>query len=403
MNKFFSLGFIALFSFSFQGQAQTIPSTSPVPPLAEPIPLGISSGPVSRPAISPLPFPGPMGGGENPNDLTLSPLAPTAFMEEPAILESTWFGNFGARALMRKHTQQFVTAYLNPTNTDSGTVPNFATLPGLQNFRDLNPPMSWGPAVTLGIIHNNHILEFYGFYIPQNSKAISVSLPGQLSSPFGSVPPPPFAPIGFQGNNGLVLNADTITTTFNTALGNAEFNYRYCSNAVKDFEIVIGIRYFDMQENMVVSTNDDGLVFPTNPILVADYNSRSHNHMLNAQVGYEYNARILPHVGIGSMGKGGIGPNWWQSQVSLTRGDGLEGFNGSQAGTAFSSIFELSLYADILLLERARMRVGYNVMWLIGVSEAAAQFDYNLRNQSGSRDIGSAFYQGPTLDFQFLF
>jgi len=63
----------------------------------------------------------------------------------------------------------------------------------------------------------------------------------------------------------------------------------------------------------------------------------------------------------------------------------------------------MGFYADILLLERARFRAGYNVLWAIGVAEASSQYNYNLRDTNGSSDIGTTFYQGPTLELQFLF
>jgi hypothetical protein len=103
------------------------------------------------------------------------------------------------------------------------------------------------------------------------------------------------------------------------------------------------------------------------------------------------------------MSKGSAGVNWWNSQVSLVRGDGLQGFSGSQNGATFASILEMGFYADILLLERARFRAGYNVLWAIGMAEASSQFNYDLRDTTGSSDIGTIFYQGPTLELQFLF
>ena len=359
-------------------QAQNFPSGQGPRPLAEPIPLGGSTlGNQGFPNSGPMGNPQSYGEPEEaPLDLSLSGLSPSAFMEEPPLIEFAWYGR------------------------DVVGAADFARLPEVQNFNQLNPAMGWGPTVTLGFLENNHMLEFYGFYIPQNSTSISNTDQGRLSSPFGSSPPPPYAPAGFQG---LWLNADTMTTTMNSAIGNAELNYRYASPAIKDVEFMFGVRYFDILENMIYSTNRSGDITTSNPKLEANYNARAHNHILGLQVGSEYNLRVFKHLGIGMMSKGSAGVNWWNSQVSLVRGDGLQGFSGSQNGATFASILEMGFYADILLLERARFRAGYNVLWAIGMAEASSQFNYDLRDTTGSSDIGSIFYQGPTLELQFLF
>ncbi len=358
-------------------QAQNLPSGQGARPIAEPIPLGGSSlGNQGFPSSGPMANPQSYGQSEDaPLDLSLSGLSPSAFMEEPPLIEFAWYGSIGARALQRQKNGSLGSAYQG--DGDVLGAADFARLPEVQNFNQLNPAMGWGPTVTLGFLENNHMLEFYGFYIPQNSTSISNTDQGRLSSPFGSSPPPPYAPSGFQG---LWLNADTMTTTMNSAIGNAELNYRYASPAIKDVEFMFGVRYFDILENMIYSTNHSGDITVSNPKLQANYNARAHNHILGLQVGSEYNLRVFKHLGIGMMSKGSAGVNWWNSQVSLVRGDGLQGFSGSQNGATFASILEMGFYADILLLERARFRAGYNVLWAIGVAEASSQYNYNLRD-----------------------
>jgi hypothetical protein len=367
-------------AFLFQGNFafSQFPSGGPLP---EPIPLG-ASGPAQG---MPQSF-GPMMAGmpsDGQEDLSISSRAPSAFMEEPYIFESTYYGSVGARALMRQ----------NPISLQV-TTPG-PTLPG-QNFNGINPVMAWGPQVTLGYIFNNHMFEFYGFYIPQNSKQISSYAPGQVSSPFGATG----APAGFAG---LFQNASSITTTLNDAVGNVEFNYRRASNAIKDFEFLFGLRYFNMFENMIVGTDANQTSLGANPALEANYYTRTNNNLLGLQMGYEHNMRVLKHLGIGSFAKGSAGVNWWDSNVSLVRGDKLVGFQGGQNGTTFGSVVEIALYADFLLLERCRMRAGYNVLWAFGVSEASQQFNYNFSQTNGSNQIGTTFFGGPSLDFQFLF
>jgi len=389
--------------------AQNLPPSQPSRQLAEPIPIGLSGigspGMATNSGLMPNPSPMPSSQSfgnqdEAPLDLSLSPLSPSAFMEEPPLIEFAWYGSVGARALKRQNPGSFGSAYQG----DSGgsLVPDIGSFSEVQNFNQLTPAMGWGPTVTLGFLENNQMFEFYGFYLPQNSKEISNTSPGFLSSPFGKSPLPAYAPPGFAG---LWTDANTITTSLNSAIGNAELIYRYASPAIKDVEFLVGVRYFDILENMVYTTSKEAGIIPagTRSTLVANYNARAHNHILGLQAGGEYNLSVFKHLGIGMMSKGSAGVNWWNSQVSLVRGDGLQGFSGSQSGATFASILEMGFYADILMLERARFRAGYNILWALGVAEASSQYDYNLRNTTGSRDIGSTFYQGPTLELQFLF
>ena len=158
-----------------------------------------------------------------------------------------------------------------------------------------------------------------------------------------------------------------------------------------------------MFENMIVGTDANQTSLGANPALEANYYTRTNNNLLGLQMGYEHNMRVLKHLGIGSFAKGSAGVNWWDSNVSLVRGDKLVGFQGGQNGTTFGSVVEIALYADFLLLERCRMRAGYNVLWAFGVSEASQQFNYNFSQTNGSNQIGTTFFGGPSLDFQFLF
>jgi len=154
-------------------QAQNFPSGQGPRPLAEPIPLGGSTlGNQGFPNSGPMGNPQSYGEPEEaPLDLSLSGLSPSAFMEEPPLIEFAWYGSIGARALQRQNNGSLGSAYQG--DGDVVGAADFARLPEVQNFNQLNPAMGWGPTVTLGFLENNHMLEFYGFYIPQNSTSIS--------------------------------------------------------------------------------------------------------------------------------------------------------------------------------------------------------------------------------------
>ena len=163
-------------------QAQNLPAgQGPRPPIAEPIPLGGSSiGNQGFPSPGPMANPQSYGPSEDaPLDLSLSSLSPSAFMEEPPLIEFAWYGSIGARALKRQNPGSLGSAYLG--DGDVLGAADFSRLTEVQNFNQLTPAMGWGPTVTLGFLENNHMLEFYGFYIPQNSKSISNTDQGRLS------------------------------------------------------------------------------------------------------------------------------------------------------------------------------------------------------------------------------
>lgn len=85
-------------------QAQNLPSGQGPRPIAEPIPLG-GSGLVNQgfPSSGPMANPQSYGQSEDaPLDLSLSGLSPSAFMEEPPLIEFAWYGSIGARALQRQ-------------------------------------------------------------------------------------------------------------------------------------------------------------------------------------------------------------------------------------------------------------------------------------------------------------
>ncbi|PHX62902.1 MAG: hypothetical protein CK551_08840, partial [Planctomycetaceae bacterium] len=114
-------------------QAQNLPSGQGPRPLAEPIPLGASSlGNQGFPSSGPMANPQSYGQSEDaPLDLSLSGLSPSAFMEEPPLIEFAWYGSIGARALQRQKNGSLGSAYQG--GGDVLGAADFVRLPEVQN------------------------------------------------------------------------------------------------------------------------------------------------------------------------------------------------------------------------------------------------------------------------------
>jgi hypothetical protein len=90
--------------------------------------------------------------------------------------------------------------------------------------------------------------------------------------------------------------------------------------------------------------------------------------------------------------------------VLLKRGDGFTAPPGHRTETHFSHLYETGFFLDFCLHERARLRAGYNLMWVLDIAEASSQVDFNLAHQAGRfNNGGSVFYHGPSLELHLLF
>ena len=99
--------------------------------------------------------------------------------------------------------------------------------------------------------------KFTGFYLAQYTRSGAIALPGQIDLPFVNMP------LGFEGDNGLWLQADRTITAFSSALADAELNYRYSNGGIQETELIAGVRYVDLRENLSTYTDDDGTAFPS--------------------------------------------------------------------------------------------------------------------------------------------
>ena len=92
------------------------------------------------------------------------------------------------------------------------------------------------------------------------------------------------------------------------------------------------------------------------------------------------------------------------AEQTLTRGDGFGTPPGHRNDVIFSHVYEFGAHVDFYAIERLRIRVGYTGMFLVDVSEAVDQINFDLHDNVGTRrDNGTIFYHGPTIQVQVLF
>ena len=335
-------------------------------------------------------------------DLSIPGTIPGAFDDCWYIPEKKVYVHIGAQALQRRRPGHQPLAVLDPNPLDRVTPPE-PTPPVTLDLSALNPNFGWGPRGTVGILWDSCALEATGYYLPETTNQVWRARPGQLTSFFVN------PPVGFEGNNGLWQNADKVRVSLGSTLASGEVNLRTFSKALSGADAIVGVRYFDMQERFGFFTDDEGIVFRDflnrpDPTRQALYTSRVHNRILAGQAGFEYQSNVCRWVALGFYGKGAWGVNFSDVDISLVRGDGLVGFRGGRSDTIFSQLYDAAGFLELHLLERLRIRAGYNMVWLLDLPVASQQVDFNLQHTNGKKNNeGSVFYHGPQIEVQFLF
>jgi len=375
-----AMGGLAFWAMSaFVAQAQFPGGAGGAPGLPEP--LGVPSGAGMVPGPS-----GPVGPPmEVPEYMSLPAGGPSAFMAEDRFPECAVFFHIGGQALQRNSPAGPPLGYFNPV-PPAGSSLNPATAVG---FPDISPNMAWGVKGTLGILYENHAFEVTGFYIPANTATTTVAPTGGMSLPFGPLPPE-LAPY-----SSILSGATSVQPSLKTALGNIETNYRVTNLAIFNCEAIVGFRYTDLQET--------GNVISSAPAGSIDYQTRSFNRMLLPQLGFEHNLQPWHGISLGSQYKVGLGPNLTQSYISVNDGSGLNLVSGSQSLTTFAQVYEINAYANLFILERFRLKMGVDLMFLNGIVEPGRIYNPNLSAPSITSQTGSAFFWGPSVECQFLF
>jgi Putative beta barrel porin-7 (BBP7) len=382
-------------------RAQFSPPPAGPDALPEPIPVSPEAGQANAPGgpVNPeCAQPGMPDCLSLPNDGT------GAFSCREIDPERAVFFNVGAQLFQRqKQSQGGKLAVLDPFNIDTGNLPPVGGR-AIQEFSDIGTRQNGGPRATLGYLFNtNQSFELTGFYIFQSNQTARLQDPGRIDSPFFN------PPLGFEGDNGLWLQADRMSTTLSTTLFSVEGNYRYTDAAVTGAELIVGVRYLDVKERITNTTDDDGVAFPlinglADPTRIATYSAGAHNRLVAPQLGFEWDKRCCKWLTLGVMAKGAWGVDFVDFNRSLVRGDGFVGFTGKNSEMQFSQMYELNAFVDFHILERARIRLGYSTMWLFNVANAMDQVDFNLQNTSTFNNRnGSIYFQGPMAELQFLF
>ncbi len=381
-------------------QSSHIPTPYGATRMAEPLPCGptppgpeLVPGPIDPAATPPV----PPQGTEYPADHT------SAFQCEENPSDDHWYIHAGAEGLLRQKLGGGLVASSDPVAQKNGFESGTGVVP-VQNLDGINQDWNVGPKLTVGYLWQNPVRsKFLVSYIPLNHTSNYTQAPGQLDLPFFN------APVGFEGDNGMWLHADTVTSTFQSSMTNVELNYRYTDAAITDAELIFGLRWLSLYESLAIYTGDDDLTFHDknnnpDPTRQATYQSQTHNNIIGPQVGFEWGHSATEYFTIGITGKAAGGINFVEEHNTLIRGDGLQGFDYKRNITNFAGIYEAGAFVDFNILERVRLRVGYNAMFLVNVAPAAEQLDFNLANPSGRNEVHSTiFYHGPMAELQILF
>jgi hypothetical protein len=384
---------LALMEAPAAAQAPDLPSQGEPGALASPMPcLGSPTGG------------GPSGSTDHGISNSLPAGLANAWDAPPGPEPSALYGSLGYLTLERQRLGHGAAAVLDTGSGGAHTgTPPPPGAPEVANFHDPNIRFNNGGRFTLGYHCDDQAFEVSGFYLPQNSSTKVYADAGSLSSFFnvgGNFSA--FLP-GFQGDNGLWSHADVMRLRLQTAQGSAEANYRCWQGANADLSWLIGVRYFDVYERFSFYTGDTDLTMP-NPTTQATYFVTAHNQFVAPQLGLEWNRPINCWLAFTMTAKGAWGANFLTVDVNLKRGDGLVGFHNGRSQTLFSHLYETGFFLDFRLMDCARLRAGYNLMWFVDVAEALGQFDYDLSHTSGmTKNNQTIFYQGPSVELQFLF
>jgi hypothetical protein len=229
------------------------------------------------------------------------------------------------------------------------------------------PRMEIGPRGTVGYMWDANAIEYTGYYIIAQDKTVSAMAARHVDALFYNPPP------GFENN---FLRADQVSLTFGSSFYNNEVNYRRWNIGFPGADVILGVRYVDQHEMLDITGVHN--LQSSDPTQNATYEVRTRNQIIAPQVGFEWELPVCCYVSMGFTGKGAWGANVLSSDVTLTRGDGLVAFDTHRTATVFGQVYDVGAFVDFHILERLRLRGGYNALWLTGIAAAPDQIDYNL-------------------------
>lgn len=289
-------------------------------------------------------------------------------------------------------------------------LPSSRLSPMIQQFNNLVPRMEFGPRWTAGYVWGDGAIEYTGYYLFRDRKTIKAVDPRHINVLFYNPPagfgpdiPSPFPmpqegsrllsnPHNYLGSfdHGIFMDATAVLTSFSSTFWSNEVNYRRFNTGIHGFELLMGVRYVQEHDDLAILSSHGDII----PELQATYGVHTVNNIVAPQIGCEYTVQAFKWASFGFSGKAGLGANFIDSQVKLVRGDGLVGFDTQRAATVLSQIYDIGAFLDFHILERLRLRFGYNAIWLIGVATAPDQVDYNL--QGNQRPLFASTYSQET-------
>jgi hypothetical protein len=363
---------------------QPIPTDpAPLPPQPNLVP-----GPIT-PQAAPV---GP------PNSLTLPYDHTSAFQCEEYVKECGFYADIGPMALQHGRLGAgdiaVVDAHALGLPNGASIIPNpFIPPPpgiaGALSFNSVSPPLSLGIIGTVGYLFHNQAIEFSSFYVWEKDVSTSANMPFSLDTMFYN---PPLAFIGA----GMFRYADSASESFGSSLFNAEANYRRWNTAYAGLDFIVGARYMRENEMLDLTSSGTALIANTNALGMPSpganaisYMVQTHNNLQVGQIGLDWDLPIFKWLHLSLMGKAGWGANYLTTDVNLTRSDGLTAFNTMRHAWSFAQVYQLGAFADINLLERLRLRLGYTVFWLTGLAEAVDQVDFNLQGYQSRQALGA--------------
>src|SRR5262249_19432614 len=316
-------------------------SMAPTPYGAARMPEPIPCGPPS-PDLIPGPLSPQMAPPGPPDCLSLPAGHSGAFQCEEFVQDNHVFFHAGAMMLQRQRLGHGPVAVFDPnaSGIDTGLRPPPKS-PKAVDFNDVVPNLSYGPSGTLGYLWNDsHSIELTSYYVAGNTGTDTTTLQGRLDAFFFN------PPRGFEGNNGLWLQADVIKTKVRDTIWNSEINYRYTEKALTTAELILGVRYLQVQDQLAVFTGDDDLTFldvngKPDPLRQATYSVRANNRILAPQIGLEWSGQALPWLSFGVHGKGAWGVNFVDVNYQLFRADGFKRFTASRTSSPFTHLSQL--------------------------------------------------------------
>jgi hypothetical protein len=388
------------------------PAQSPyMPPgsqsmMPEPVPLAIA--PQTPMMAQPSGGSPAAGAPDSPNSLNGD--TPNAWSEDIPSDPPAIYVGLGYLYMQRSRLEHAAVGVVDTASggVDTGLPPQ-PGFPSFGDFHDIDPRFGSGVRATIGYHCDTHAWEASGFYLAQSTSSRVYANPGSLDVPFNVNGSFANFPLGFEGDNGLWLQADVVAIRLQTALGSAEFNYRWWLGTDSNFSYSLGVRYLDVYDKFSIYTGDDDLTVRDangnpNPITEATYSVTAHNRVAAPQLGIEWNKAICTWLAFSFTAKGAWGVDFYDIDTHLRRGDGFEGFHGSRNDTQFAHAYELGAFLDFRLMENMRLRTGYNLLWIVNVAEGAEIVDFNLANQQGSNHThGDLFFHGPSVELSILF